>query len=274
MFLASAQRRKFSKLLWEDKLAIPVKDSHSGFDIISFSGKNEFEEQVLSIYSFVFYVGIPQKWVIYSDGSHTEKEKQCLLRIFPFVMIKVWNENASLNDNKFLKSYLETCHLSKKLHAILGHQYERQTIYVDSDIVFYKNASAYFNSGTVKESLWYIPETNGDNFQENTLNEQNGMFALNSGLMILNNTFKSEYVFEYLENLNFNYGYFTEQSSFDYAFKKQKASVLDPRQFIIDLRDQFMFETIWEADEMALRHYVNPVRHKMWQKGWTWHFKK
>jgi hypothetical protein len=273
MLLASAERKKFSRHLWAGKLDSLTKDKVSDFDIISFSGKNELEEQALSIASYLFHVGLPQKWTIYSDGSHTQNDIDCLEKLFPFVKVKPWNQNPSLAENQLLNNYLKTCHLSKKLHAILGHRYERQTIYTDSDIVFYKNASAYFNSCILNDHFWFLPETNWGSLKNENLSEAADMFVLNSGLLILNHTFDFNHVFTYLESLNNNFHYFSEQSAFNYSFKKQKACVLDPRKFIVDTEDQFDFGMSFEADEMAVRHFVNPVRHKMWQKGWKWHFK-
>jgi hypothetical protein len=59
---------------------------------------------------------------------------------------------------------------------------------------------------------------------------------------------------------------------FEYAFRKQGAQILDPRQFIIDTEDQFDFSMKYHPGDMAMRHYTGPIRHKMWQKGWKWHF--
>ena len=49
--------------------------------------------------------------------------------------------------------------------------------------------------------------------------------------------------------------------------------MLDPRQFIIDSTDQFDFALKYYPESIAMRHYTSPVRHKMWQRGWQWHFK-
>jgi hypothetical protein len=273
MWLASAERKKFSKQLWSEKLRISCKNFHPDFDIISFSGIKDFEEQALSIYSFLFHAGTPRKWTVYSDGSYTSKEKEFLLKKFNFLEVKEWNHNKELENNELLSSYLKVCPLSKKLRVVLGHEYERQTIYVDSDIVFYKNSFAYFNSNLLQKGLWYLADTNWGTIPSTGLNNDEHMFELNSGVMILNREFSLDPTWEYLKNLNFQYEYFSEQSSFNFSFKKQNATVLDPRQFIVDTEDQFDFSMSYESYTIALRHYVNPVRHKMWQKGWKWHFK-
>lgn len=274
MFWAGKERKKFSKLMWADKIKIEFQNQVIDFDVISFSGKKDFEEQILSLYSFLFYIGTPQKWILYSDGSHEEKEKKYLLEKFPFLQIKNWDSNSTLAHDDYLERYLKVSHLSKKLRAIAGHNYQRQTIYLDSDIVLYRNASVYFNSTLLQNHFWYIPETNWGSFREHKINEIQEMYALNSGLLILNKNFNFGYIFDYLQSLDSSFEYFTEQNSFNYSFKKQNANILDPRQFVIGLGDQFDFAMAFNTEEIAARHYVTPVRHKIWQKGWKWHFKK
>lgn len=272
MWLAFAERKKFSKLVWSGKVNISYSNKNPDYDIISFSGKRDFEEQVLSILSFLYYAGTPRKWTVYSDGSYSAKEKELLLEKFSFLEVKEWNHNKKLDNNKLLQCYLEVCHLSKKLHVVLGHDYGRQTLYLDSDVVFYTNASAYFNSGILQQNFWYIADAKSGVFKDPGINNGKEVFELNSGLLILNKEFNFREVLDYLENLHGKFGYFSEQSSFNYAFKKQEAEVLDPNQFIVDTEDQFDFSMGFDRSKMALRHYVNPVRHKMWQKGWKWHF--
>jgi hypothetical protein len=50
--------------------------------------------------------------------------------------------------------------------------------------------------------------------------------------------------------------------------------MLDPRQFIVDSADQFDLSLKYYPENIAMRHYTSPVRHKMWQNGWKWHFVK
>jgi hypothetical protein len=269
MLIASGQRSRFNRLVWTGKLDIPFKDNYLNYDLISFSGKRDLEEQILSISSFVFNVGIPRQWVVYSDGSHSIEERELIQKQFSFAVVREWNCNTDLRDNKWLKDYLETCHLSKKLYSILGHDYQRQTIYADSDIVFYKKAFEYFNSEALNKDFWYILDAGSD--PKDKVSWKNA--SLNSGLMILNKSFDFSLVFHYLDSLKNKYEYFSEQSSFNYSFKKQPSNILNPGLFVVDTTDQFKVRMAYEAEQVAVRHYVNPVRHKMWQKGWRWHLR-
>jgi hypothetical protein len=38
----------------------------------------------------------------------------------------------------------------------------------------------------------------------------------------------------------------------------------DPAKYVLQLDDQFGFADNYAGTRLALRHYVNPVRHKFW----------
>lgn len=246
--------------------------SKINFEIISFSGAAGFEDQVLSIYSFLYYAGEPIKWTIYSDKSYTFEQKDILKKKFSFLSIVDWDIFSHCTTNKMLSNYLLMCGLAKKLNVIVGHPYTCQTVYLDSDIVFYKNISFYLNSGILSAGLWYASDTLGD-VGDYFHAKKESLYPLNSGLLILNADFNPEYIFRYFESLDGFYEYFSEQSSLEFAFRNQGANILDPRQFINDPSDQFDFSIKYTPSSIAMRHYTNPIRHKMWQEGWKWHFK-
>ena len=250
-----------------------LKSHQLNFDIISFSGASNFEDQILSIYSLLYYAGRPFKWTIYSDKSYTESHKETFKKTFDFVEIKEWDVYDHYIKIKPISDYLNVCPLGKKLNIILGHECTQQTMYLDSDIIFYKNSPFYLNNALLSKGLWYAPEALGEVGAYFSI-ERESIYPLNSGLLILNKSFNAEDIYEYLENLKGDYCYFSEQSSFEYAFRKQGANMLDPRQFVIDTSDQFDFSMNHHPGDIAMRHYTSPVRHKMWQKGWKWHFDK
>ena len=250
-----------------------LKSHELNFDIISFSGLSNFEDQLLSIYSLLYYAGKPFKWTIYSDKSYTEAHKEIFQKKFDFVEVKEWDVYDHHIKIKPINDYFKVCPLGKKLNIILGHDCTRQTIYLDSDIIFYKNIPYYLNNTLLSKGLWYVPDALGD-VSQYFFKERESIYPLNSGLLIYNNSFIAEDIYEYLENLKGEYCYFSEQSSFEYAFRTQGANMLDPRQFVIDTSDQFDFSMSHQPTDIAMRHYTSPVRHKMWQKGWKWHFGK
>lgn len=270
---ANYNKRQFNKNLPKIDITNSIKPQKVGFDVISFSGAASFEDQVLSIFSFLIYAGTPVNWTIYSDGSYTAEQIQLFKSKFHFVSVEQWDKHDLISDNKLLGDYLKVCHLAKKLNVIMGHPYHRQTIYMDSDVIFYKNIAMYIDSGLLSAGLWYAPDTMWNNVEHYFKKQVTSIYPLNSGLLFLNENFNSADIWKYLESLKGHYGYFSEQSAFEYAFRKQDADILDPRQFVIDSSDQFNFSIKYQPADIAMRHYTTPVRHKIWQNGWEWNFK-
>lgn len=272
--IALSQKEKFKKKIinTNSRFFEYSNSNRVDFDIISYSGSAAFEDQLLSLYSFVYYGGIPKSWVIYSDGSYTEEQIKIFKREFDFVEVLNWYHEGKFLDNKLILEWSKKFNFHKKLIAIIAHPLKRQTFYLDSDIIFYKNIKHYLEHTALQKGLWYVPDTFGDmsKFFNGTTDY---MYALNSGLLIFNKDFETEDLFIFLESLKGNYIYFTDQLAIEYAFRRQRADILDPRQFIIDSSDQFDFSTKYHPSEIAMRHYTTPVRHKMWQNGWEWHFK-
>jgi hypothetical protein len=58
--------------------------------------------------------------------------------------------------------------------------------------------------------------------------------------------------------------FFTNQTMTHLAMHANDAQPLDPRRFVLQLDDQFIYRDRYAGRQLALRHYVNPVRHKFW----------
>ncbi|MFP5042061.1 hypothetical protein [Parasediminibacterium sp. JCM 36343] len=238
-------------------------------DMLSFSGKVSIPDQILSIFSFLYYVGLPTKWTIYTDKTYTEEDKKTLLSLFPFCEILDWDNSEPIDNviydcnNKYF--------LAKKLNAIINHPKKGITIYADSDIIFYSKFKKYITSPLIKPDNWFMADTLSDD--DSKWFTENAFTRLNSGFFLFNTDFDNNDLIIFLKSLNGDFNaYFTEQLAFEYAFQKQNAKSLDARTFILDTGDQFSFDTPYLPSHIALRHYTSPVRHKMWQYGWRWHF--
>lgn len=101
--IANRNREEFKKRIADglSNLLLKVNQNKKiDMEVTSFSSSNDFPEQLLSILSFVKNVGIPIKWSIYSDGSHTDKQKKQIVTDFEFVTITSvdFNGVTSLED--------------------------------------------------------------------------------------------------------------------------------------------------------------------------------
>ena len=260
--------------------AFSQKRNH--FDVVSFSSKRDFEEQVLSIVSYLRYVGTPLSWIIYSDGSHDNRETDFLNKYFKFVKIeKIDLDNAippiqaSLEPyGEILLDYATKFPLGKKLFYYLNHPLKNKTVFLDSDILFYSDAANYFECIDLAGYNYFLPEGEWGTLDKEYLEkyDKKCMYQVNSGFFVLTPGVKLDLSkgMEYLLSKKDNYDYFTEQTTFHSIFSKSKLYPLDPRVFYLNNKDQFDFSYSQDGLLIALRHYTGPVRHKMWQRGWKW----
>lgn len=284
-------KSEFSKLVHDQEAFSALVNKVStkieiAVNAVSFSSRTDFPEQVLSILSFLRYVGTPSHWLIYSDGSHTRKETEILQTIFPFVEVTSldWSQPAPpfhyikpvlLPYQASLQHYAKSFPLGKRLFFYLNFEITRPTIFLDSDILFYEKADILRTiiQDRSEENGWFLPDVDWgclDSRYKKTVEVE--MYQANGGFMLLNQEFtKVEDGLQFLQQLGNTYEYFTEQTVMHILLTKNKFMPLDPRTFVINTGDQFDFSYLYDPEKIALRHYTGPVRHKMWQRDWKWH---
>lgn len=252
--------------------------------VASFSSNRDFYDQVLSILSFLKYVGTPQSWTLYSDGSHTAFQTELITNCFPFLELKRvdWQnkENSEIEVKERLKPYKEYLidyvrkqPLGKKLFYYLNHEITSPTLFLDSDILFYKKSSAFNLLLSENVPGWFLPDFEWGCLDSRYRSSFNGQaYQINSGFFLLLKEIPDvKPGMEFLKSLNGDYEYFSEQTTFHILFRSNDFMPLDPRIFVLNSGDQFDFSYLYPREKLAARHYTGPVRHKMWQRGWKWH---
>ncbi len=284
--IGQKNKLKFARYV-DDNLAIISKrcaQKEVQIDIASFSSNRDFYDQVLSILSFMKYVGTPESWTLYSDGSHTPAQIKLITTGFPFLKIKKtdWeerhNDAVEVKDSlmpykEYLVDYAQKQPLGKKLFYYLNHPIKNPTLFLDSDILFYKKASDFHMLLAEDVDGWFLPD-----FEWGCLDSRykadysRQAYQINSGFFLLKTEIPNlNEGLEFLKSLDFNYEYFSEQTTFHMLFKDNGYMPFDPRIFILNSGDQFDFGYLSTRDKIAARHYTGPVRHKMWQRDWKWH---
>ncbi|WP_139260508.1 hypothetical protein [Flavobacterium defluvii] len=286
----NVNRRKFAKKAATDLshlISQVSKRKTIEMEVASFSSCNDFHEQLLSVLSFIRYVGRPIKWTIYSDGSHNEEQIEQLENSFDFVKVEKgldWTKIQSLKGlckeelepyENYLMDYAKKFPLGKKLFYYLNHTIEKPTLFIDSDILFYEHANVLKLILTEKPAAngWYMPDVSWgclDSRYKAANTEQ--IYQVNSGFIFANTAFEHiKESLEFFKTYNFIYEYFSEQTVYHHLLKNNSYMPLTPKTFILDLGDQFDFSYLLSPKQMAVRHYTGPVRHKMWQRNYKWH---
>lgn len=274
--IASRKKEQFKQLLSSDNLTFKPSNINVNLNIISISGSYQFEDQILSIISFIVNVGLPNSWLVYSDGTHSTKQLELFTKLFSFIEVKMWSDitcNFPSEKHTF-DSYIKKHPIGKKTFIVLNHRSEEPFIFADSDIVFYKPFKTYLPLLTHTNYSYYMVDNDWCCLDSNYMQTNDKeMFQLNSGLLLIQPSFKWGAAMDYLSYLEKidKFEFFSDQTAIHIAFKNNTALPFDPRSFKVEMYDHFKLKVAPTTKQLSARHYVGTIRHKMWQKGWKWH---
>lgn len=252
-------------------LASPEK---SDFHLASFSGARDFEEQMLSLLTFRRWVGLPHSWIIFSDGTHTDEMRDLLQAQFPWASLRSWELSKPLvsGEADFLFEYAQQHAMGKRLIAYSTLPLRAPTLFLDSDVFFYAKAAELLSPAFAGPQNWFLPDMDWGTLDTRFLaTNSRDLYQSNGGFYLLKPGFSWEPVLDFLKQLDNRFEYFSDQTAFHVAFKQQGVMALDPRVFVLHCDDQFALGLNERPREMAIRHFVAMVRHKIWEPGWRWH---
>jgi hypothetical protein len=275
---AKRNRADFASTIRSTSVETLLGDSASAetrdFQLVSFSGARDFEEQVLSLMTFRRWLGTPRSWTIFSDGTHTDEMRELLGAQFPWATLRSWELSKPLvpETANFLFSYADEQAMGKRLIAYSTFPLEEPTLFLDSDVLFYSKATELLPPAFVGTRHWFLPDMDWGSLDSRFLAKNTrDHYQSNGGFFLLKPGFSWKPVLDFLERLENKFEYFSDQTAFHVAFKEQDALAFDPRVFILHWNDQFALGLNESPGQMAIRHFVAMVRHKIWEPGWRWH---
>ena len=234
-------------------------------DVVSFSGSKYIADQLYSILSFQYNVGRPISWTIYNDGSYTLSEKE-LLQNIPSVKIE------EIDMSRVSETMASACSRFPTLKKMVIFQNtfpQRTTLLVDSDIVFYPGFASEIK--TFRNNNWYIVDESSQYFDADFIaSNQEIKNPLNLGFLVLNTAPDWKVAFDYIEQkiADKSHHYWSDQTATHILATQQNFKPLDKNRFINSGYDSFHLSHYPNYGQIALRHFVGPVRHKMWQYSW------
>jgi hypothetical protein len=233
--------------------------------VYSFSCEQHLPEQVASIRSFIRYVGVPECFVVISDGTHSEDSHHILEQIDDCVHVVDWT--SILGDlPECVKAFAGQHPMGKKLAVLVSLPVKNTTIYTDCDMLFFPGAEGLTRIIESSNGYhWYLPDCMPSLDFSLLRGEAETLNPVNAGFMVLKASLDWSEPLERLagyEGVPFGN---TEQTIVHLAMHKNHASPLSPDKFILRLEDQFIYGDQYAAKRIVLRHYVNNVRHKFWQ---------
>jgi hypothetical protein len=235
------------------------------FEIFSYSGENMVPEQVASIRSLFRFAGRPKQFTIVSDGTHSEGSTELLRGLDPCVRIAPASAWQPPEIPSAARPYLATHPTGKQLALIMSLPQNGPALYIDSDVLFFPGARALSSlAGPADAPALYLADCRLSADERLYRSDEEKKNPVNTGVLFLTRKIDWSRSIARLLDLEGAPNFFTNQTMTHLAMLSAGAVPLDPTKFVLQLDDQFEFSDRYADPDIALRHYVNPVRHKFW----------
>jgi hypothetical protein len=234
-------------------------------EVFSYSGEAALPEQVASIRSFIRHVGRPIMFNVVSDGTYSESSKRLLLDIDPSVSVRDATDWIPKDVPRNIYPYLKDHPTGRQLALIMCLPIKGPALYVDSDILFFAGAKdLHSHLGRRDIPALYLADCrfSGDERLLRDPNESDE--PVNTGFLLLFQKLDWSVSIQRFLDLTGDPTFFTNQTITHLTMHVNGAMPFDPRKYVLQLDDQFVYPDRHANPAIALRHYVNPVRHKFW----------
>lgn len=245
---------------------IPMKQTQRvPIAVYALSCERDLPEQVASLRSFIRYAGIPERFTIISDGSYTENSCKLLEGIHPCVEVVLLEKLKRTDLPQSVYDYAAQHAMGRKLLALLSIPVNQTTIYTDSDILFFPGASDLVNLANSGNTVSrYLPDCACKMDERVIYDEVEKLNSVNGGFIVFKEPLDWSLALERLSKLEELNHYFTEQTLVHLTMHYNRAKPLCSKRYVLSVEDQFIYPDKYAGKEIALRHYVNDVRHKLW----------
>lgn len=236
-------------------------------EAVSFSSEHDVPELVACIRSFLAQAGVPTALTVISDGSYTRASAQLLEAIHPCVAVVDWREVARPELPSVLWEYARTNWRGKKLLVLVSLGVERPLVYTDADVLFFTGATDLHRLAANAAGPRYLRDCAGRMFLDRSMlaEEREADESINAGFMLLTEPLDWEPALRRLERrLRWKPTTFTGQTVVHLTLHAAGAQRLDPARYVVADDDRARLDDPHVGPATALRHYVDPVRHKFW----------
>ena len=234
-------------------------------EVFSYSGEAALPEQVASVRSFLRHVGRPAIFNIVSDGSYSELSKRLLQDLDPCVSVRDAADWVPKDLPANIYPYLKNHSTGRQLALIMSLPVNNPVLYVDSDILFFAGADdlrAHVERRDVP--ALYLADCRFSGDERLLHGPDEATDPVNTGFLLLFQKLDWSLSVQRFLELQGESTFFTNQTMTHLTMHANGAALFDPRKYVLQLDDQFVYPDRYADPNIALRHYVNPVRHKFW----------
>lgn len=234
-------------------------------EVFSYSGEAALPEQVASIRSFLRNVGRPVHFTVVSDGTYSEQSRRLLKRLDSSVSVSDAAEWIPGDLPAEIYPYLKNHPTGRQLALIMSLPKSAPVLYLDSDVLFFAGGNDLQTYAATRDvPAFYLADCRFSGDERLLRDSAEGNDPVNTGFLLLFQKLDwSASVRRFLE-MEGAPNFFTNQTMTHLTMHANAAAPFDPRKYVLQLDDQFVYPDRYAHPGIAMRHYVNPVRHKFW----------
>jgi hypothetical protein len=237
----------------------------SGLEVFAYSGETTLPEQVASIRSFLQQVGRPKSFTVVSDGSHSARSIRLLECIDPIVSVRLSIQQPSSELPEKLLRYLATHPTGRQLALIMSLPTNGPALYADSDVLFFASAPDLAIRAAAHDApAYYLADCQFSGDARLLRDPSERQEPVNTGVLLLFEKLDWSLSIQRFLELEGEPNFFTNQTMTHLTMHENGGRPFDPTKYVLQLDDQFVYPDQYAGAALALRHYVNPVRHKFW----------
>jgi hypothetical protein len=245
----------------------PVKVTRDfPLEVFSYSGEATLPEQVASIRSFLRNVGRPVRFNVVSDGTHSESSRELLAGLDSCVVVTNASQWVPKDLPGELYPYLRNHPTGRQLALIMSLPVHAPVFYCDSDILFFPGGHDLYSYVNGRDNIpaFYQADCRFSGDERLLHASEEATDPVNTGFLLLFRKLDWSLSIERFLALAEPPNFFTNQTMTHLTMHANGAAPFDPLKYILQLDDQFVAPDRYAGPDIALRHYVNPVRHKLW----------
>ena len=234
-------------------------------EVYAYSGEKTLPEQVASTRSFLKNAGRPKCFAVFSDGSYTRRSIDLLKTIDPCVQVRESPPPLPPGLPENVQSFLTTHFTGRQLALIMSLPANGPAIYTDSDVLFFPGAreiAALAEMRTVPALYQADCVFAGD--ERLLRDETEKRNPANMGFLLLFRNLDWTVGLERLRDFRDVPNFFTTQTVTQLSLHANGGRPFDPKKFVLQRDDEFGYADYYSNGALAIRHYVNPIRHKFW----------
>ena len=239
------------------------------------TGKNHIDLLKLCLASIQKNWEYLPKLIVSSDGSLTPPEIKSKLNFWKGELtVQSLDESLKyhlVKGRNALIKYAEINPFGKKLAIILHHAESKPVLWLDSDILFFKDFTPYIPSGNTKDAFMcggsadWISAYDDRLIKKfkNNLHEYEGF---NAGLLYVSGAdiYESFNLEEAIVSLNMNFDFLTEQTIFAHISSKS-LGIIWPQNIVRNFNSDNLDIKPMPVTNVVARHYTSNIRHLFWR---------